>query len=71
MKWLAYGARGEESVFPLDGDLNLPKDSDPHGLRERLAFEVARGSFDQAMRAIETTTGASCPSVGGGVGGGR
>ena len=63
VKWLAYGARGEESVFPLDGDLNLPKDSDSHGPRERLAFEMARGSFDQAMRAIETTTGASCPSV--------
>ena len=47
MKWLAYGARGEESVFPLDGGLNLPKDSDPHGLRERLVFEVARGSFEQ------------------------
>jgi len=23
---------GEESVFPLNGDLNLPKDSDSHGL---------------------------------------
>ncbi len=57
VKRLAYGARGEESVFPLDEDLNLPKDSDPHGLRERLVFEVARGSFDQAMRAIETTGG--------------
>ena len=58
----------EKSVFPLDGGVNLPKDSVPHGLRERLTFEVARGSFDQAMRAIETTMGASCPSVGGGVG---
>ena len=63
VKWLAYGARGEENVLPLDGGLNPPKDSDPHGLGERLVFEMARGSFDQAMGAIETTTGASCPSV--------
>jgi hypothetical protein len=40
----------------LDGELNLPKDSYSHGLRERLASEVARGSFDEAVRAIETTT---------------
>jgi hypothetical protein len=61
VKRLAYGARGEERVFPLDGDLNLPKDSDSHGLRERLAFEVARGSFDEAVLAIETTTGGKLP----------
>jgi hypothetical protein len=35
VKRVAYGARGEESVFSLDGDLNLPK-GDSHGLRERL-----------------------------------
>ncbi|MGH7371685.1 MAG: ISKra4 family transposase [Candidatus Methylomirabilales bacterium] len=52
-----YSAPEEGSLFPLDGDLNLPKDSYSHGLRERLAFEVARGSFDQAVRAIETTGG--------------
>ena len=40
---------------------NLPKDSYSHGLRERLAFEVARGSFDQAVRAIETTTRGQVP----------
>ncbi|MGH8570399.1 MAG: ISKra4 family transposase, partial [Gammaproteobacteria bacterium] len=56
-----YSAPEEESLFPLDGALNLPKDSYSHGLRERLAFEVARGSFDQAVRAIETTTGGQVP----------
>jgi hypothetical protein len=58
-----YSAPEEGSLFPLDGELNLPKDSYSHGLRERLAFEVARGSFDEAVRAIQTTTGARCPSV--------
>ncbi|MGH7383417.1 MAG: ISKra4 family transposase, partial [Candidatus Methylomirabilales bacterium] len=56
-----YSAPEEGSLFPLDGELNLPKDSYSHGLRERLAFEVARGSFDQAVRAIETTTGGQVP----------
>lgn len=56
-----YSAPEEGSLFPLDGELNLPKDSYSHGLRERLAFEVARGSFDEAVRAIETTTGGQVP----------
>jgi hypothetical protein len=46
---------------PLDGELNLPKDSYSHGLRERLAVEVARGLFDEAVRAMETTTGGQVP----------
>ena len=58
-----YSAPEEGSLFPLDGELNLPKDSNSHGLRERLASEVVRRSFDEAMRAIETTTGARSPSV--------
>jgi hypothetical protein len=56
-----YSAPEEGSLFPLDGELNLPQDSYSHGLRERLAFEVARGSFDQAVHAIETTTGGQVP----------
>ena len=55
VKWLAYVRAGGESVFPLDGDLNLRKDS-------RLAWATgALGLRDGArvvwaMRAIETTT---------------
>jgi len=56
-----YSAPEERSLFPLDGELNLPKDSYSHGLRERLASEVARGSFDEAVRAIEMTTGGKIP----------
>jgi hypothetical protein len=62
VKRCGYSAPEEEgSLFPLDGVLNLPKDSYSHGLRERLAFEVVRGSFDQAVRAVETTTGGRVP----------
>src|SRR5919197_3166091 len=56
-----YGARGEESIFPLDGELNLPRDSYSHGLRRRLAEEVARSSFDEAVLGLERTTGGKVP----------
>ena len=58
---LGYGARGEGSVFPLDGELNLPRDSYSHGLRRRLAEEVAGSSFDEAVLSIERTTGGKVP----------
>jgi hypothetical protein len=58
---LGYGARGEESVFPLDGELNLPRDSYSHGLRRRLAEEVAGSSFDEAVLGLERTTGGKVP----------
>lgn len=60
---LGYGARGEESVFPLDGELNLPRDSYSHGIRRRLAEEVAGSSFDEAVRVLSARRGARCPSV--------
>ena len=58
---LGYSAPGEESVFPLDRELNLPRDSYWHGLRRRLAEEVACRSFDEAVLSIERTTGGKVP----------
>ena len=52
-----YGARGLESVFPLDAELNLPVDRYSHGLREALAEEVIRGSFDEAVAHLERSEG--------------
>lgn len=49
------------SVFPLDGALNLPEDRYSHGLRRRVAKAVATGSFDEAVKAIEQTTGGNVP----------
>ena len=39
---LGYGARRERSLFPLDAELNLPLDKYSHGLRCRVAEEVAK-----------------------------
>ncbi len=52
-----YGARGLESVFPLDAELNLPPNKYSHGLRDELAQEVIRGSFDEAVAHLNRSGG--------------
>jgi hypothetical protein len=56
-----YGAPGVSSVFPLDAELNLPADKYSHGLRQRVAQEVAKGSFDAAVESVERGTGGKVP----------
>jgi hypothetical protein len=56
-----YGGRGLDSLHPLDAELNLPDERYSHGVRRRLAVEAARGSFDAAVEAVATTTGAHVP----------
>ena len=46
------------SVFPLDEAMNLPPDKYSLGLRRKVGLEVAKGSFDEAVLAIEEGTGA-------------
>ena len=52
-----YAARGLDSVFPLDAELNLPPDRYSHGLREKLTDEVVRGSFDEAVGQLKRSGG--------------
>jgi hypothetical protein len=54
---LAYRRRGEPNLHPADGLLNLPVEKHSHGLRQLAAIEASRGSFDQAIDALERTTG--------------
>ena len=56
-----YSAPGVESQFPLDGELNLPKDKYSHGLRHRAAEEAALNSFDEVVADIQKTTGGKVP----------
>jgi Uncharacterised protein family (UPF0236) len=59
VKRLAFSARGESSLFPLDAALNLPVEENySHGVREACARESVRGSFDAAAEAVCRTTGA-------------
>ena len=50
---MGYSARGIESVFPLDGALNLPPDKYSHGLRKALAEAVIQGSFEDALGHLD------------------
>lgn len=56
-----YGGRGLSSLHPLDAELNLPAERYSHGVRRRVAQEASRGSFDDAVEAVATTTGAHLP----------
>ena len=52
------GARGCESLFPMDAELNLPPEAHSFGVRRRVATEAAKGSFDEAVEAVRGQTGA-------------
>jgi hypothetical protein len=55
---VGVGARGHESLFPMDAELNLPPEEHSFGVRRRIAIEAAKGSFDAAVEAVRTQTGA-------------
>ena len=54
---LAYRTPGLQNLHPADGGLNLPVERHSHGLRKLAALEAARGSFQDAVEAIERSTG--------------
>ena len=54
---IAYRRRGQPNLHPADGLLNLPTEKHSHGLRRLAAIESTRGSFDDAVQAIERATG--------------
>lgn len=58
---LGYGAEGAESLHPLDGELNLPRELYSHELRRRAAEEVAKGSYDEAVASLAGVTGSPVP----------
>ncbi|PAX59965.1 ISKra4 family transposase [Brunnivagina elsteri] len=55
---IGYGGRKVNSLIPLDGELNLPVEQYSHGLRQRVAVEVARSGFRETVAIIEKTTAA-------------
>ena len=58
---LGYSGGRLASVFPLDAALNLPPNKYSHGVRRKVGLEVAKGSFDEAVRSLEEGTGAIVP----------
>jgi len=57
----SYSQRQQSRQFPIDEQLNLPKDQYSDGLRKQLAKEVIKNSFDNAVEAIDETTGGHIP----------
>jgi hypothetical protein len=58
---LAYRHKGATNLYPADATLNLPEETYSHGLRCIAAIEAARGSFDEAVAAIERTSALGVP----------
>ena len=58
---LAYSGARRKSVFPLDAALNLPPNKYSQGMRRKVGLEVAKGSFEEAVKAIEEGTGGEVP----------
>jgi len=54
---LAYRKAGYANLHPSDCVLNLPKNKYSHELCRLGAIEVARGSFDEAVQAVQRATG--------------
>lgn len=61
VKRRGYSARGATSLFPLDGELNLPADQYSEGLRYMAAKEVASQSFDDTVKSIREKTAGKIP----------
>lgn len=58
---MGFGAREARPLYPLDGELNLPPDLYSLGTRRYAATEAAKVSFDEAIKAVDRSTGASVP----------
>ena len=56
-----YSAKGAESLFPLDAELNLPEDKYSSELCRLVAQEVTDSSFDEGVESIRRTTGGKVP----------
>ena len=58
---IGYGKVGKASVHPLDAELNLPAEKYSHGLRQLVAHEAGKGSYDEAVEAVDRYSGGYIP----------
>ena len=52
-----YSARGTSSLAPLEAALNLPASEQSFGVQRRVAAEIARGSYEEAVGALSRQAG--------------
>ena len=55
---LGYGKRGENSIFPLDGQLALPDIKQSYNVQKHVVRESVLGSYDEAVKTIKRYTAA-------------
>jgi hypothetical protein len=60
---IGYSARSATSIFPMDGELNLPNDQYSHGLRRLAAEEIALKSYDEVVAGVQRTTAGKIPKL--------
>ena len=53
---IGYGGRKTTSLSPLDAELNLPTEQYSHGIRQKVATEVALNGFNSTVETIKKTT---------------
>lgn len=58
---LGYTRPGQATVFPLDRELNLPDEVFSLEVRQRVAFEAQRSSWDETVATIAWNSGAHVP----------
>lgn len=56
-----HGARGRDSLAPLDAELNLPPEKYSLGVQKRVVIEGAKGSFDEAVASLARGTATTVP----------
>jgi hypothetical protein len=56
-----YRSEGQESLHPVDGELNLPVERYSLELRRRVAEQAAKSSFEETQQALAATTGSAVP----------
>ena len=56
-----YRSQGQQSLHPVDGELNLPVERYSLEVRRRVAEQAAQSSFEETQHALEATTGAAVP----------
>jgi hypothetical protein len=61
LRRLGYKSPGRATVFPLDRELNLPDESYSLEVRQRVAFEAQRGSWDEVVSTVDRNSGAHVP----------
>jgi len=54
-----HGARGRETLFPLDAELNLPTERYSFGVRRRAAEEATKGAFEEVVKILGTHASAA------------